>query len=142
MKAYTTKSNATRAIKSFVASFELEGETFPQLEVIELDNGFGVKAIFDSKNYVENPLSSEALNRGFATASINTTPIVEAAPAALRRNYYLHEVSDHGGVCRNVWAIADSMPGAKRKDVIEACRAAGIAFGTARTQYQKWRKRG
>jgi len=41
---------------------------------------------------------------------------------------------------KKVWHIADSMPGAKRKEVIEACVAAGIAYGTARTQYQHWFK--
>lgn len=39
-----------------------------------------------------------------------------------------------------VWDIADKMPGAKRKEVVEACVAAGIAYGTARTQYQHWFK--
>lgn len=39
---------------------------------------------------------------------------------------------------RKVWEIADSMPGAKRKDIIAACVEQGIAFFTARTQYQKW----
>lgn len=46
-----------------------------------------------------------------------------------------------------VWAIADKMfadarkakaDKPRRKDVIEACMAAGIAFYTARTQYQLW----
>lgn len=41
---------------------------------------------------------------------------------------------------KKVWDVADSMPGAKRKEVIEACVAAGIAYGTARTQYQHWFK--
>lgn len=40
--------------------------------------------------------------------------------------------------CKQVWHIADSMPGAKRKDVLEACVAKGIAYNTARTQYQQW----
>lgn len=39
---------------------------------------------------------------------------------------------------KKVWAIADSMPGASRKDVIAACEAAGIGAGTSRTQYQAW----
>jgi hypothetical protein len=43
-----------------------------------------------------------------------------------------------------VWEIADRMTAenadVKRKDVIDACVAAGIAFGTARTQYQHWFK--
>jgi hypothetical protein len=41
---------------------------------------------------------------------------------------------------RKVWEIADSMPGAKRKDIIAACVEQGIAFFTARTQYQKWKQ--
>lgn len=39
-----------------------------------------------------------------------------------------------------VWEIADSMPKASRKEVMEACVAAGIAYGTSRTQYQAWFK--
>lgn len=39
---------------------------------------------------------------------------------------------------KKVWTIADSMPGASRKDVIAACEAAGIGPGTSRTQYQAW----
>jgi hypothetical protein len=41
---------------------------------------------------------------------------------------------------KQVRAIADSMPGARRKDVVAACVAQGIAYFTARTQYQKWRQ--
>lgn len=39
-----------------------------------------------------------------------------------------------------VWTIADSMPGASRKDVIAACVAQGINASTAGTQYYKWSK--
>jgi hypothetical protein len=39
---------------------------------------------------------------------------------------------------KRVWAIADSMKGAARKEVIAACVAEGINAGTARTQYQHW----
>lgn len=40
--------------------------------------------------------------------------------------------------CKQVWHIADSMPNATRKQVLKACIDAGIAFYTARTQYQQW----
>lgn len=40
--------------------------------------------------------------------------------------------------CKSVWAIADSMPGARRKEVLAACVEKGIAYNTARTQYQQW----
>ncbi len=41
--------------------------------------------------------------------------------------------------CKTVWAIAEGMPGAKRADVLRACVTKGIAFFTARTQYQQFR---
>lgn len=40
--------------------------------------------------------------------------------------------------CLLVWETAEKMPGAKRKDVIAACVAKGVAYYTARTQYQHW----
>lgn len=40
--------------------------------------------------------------------------------------------------CKQVWAIADSMSGSTRKQVMETCINSGIAFYTARTQYQQW----
>lgn len=42
--------------------------------------------------------------------------------------------------CQVVWDIAEQMEGAKRKDILAACVEAGIAFYTARTQYQKYRE--
>lgn len=39
-----------------------------------------------------------------------------------------------------VWEIADQMPKASRKEVMAACVEAGVAYGTARTQYQAWFK--
>ena len=40
--------------------------------------------------------------------------------------------------CKLVWQLADDMPGAHRKDVIAAAEAKGVAYYTARTQYQLW----
>ena len=39
-----------------------------------------------------------------------------------------------------VWSIADSMPGADRKEVIAACVEQGINKSTAQTQYYRWSK--
>lgn len=45
---------------------------------------------------------------------------------------------------KTVWVIADEMitinPSVTRKEVIERCIGSGIAFYTARTQYQQWRQ--
>lgn len=52
------------------------------------------------------------------------------------------DVSTTERPCKRVWIIADEMvaidPQVRRKDVIDACVAAGVAFYTARTQYQLW----
>lgn len=40
--------------------------------------------------------------------------------------------------CKLVWHIADEMVGARRKDVLAECVRRGVAFYTARTQYQLW----
>ena len=44
--------------------------------------------------------------------------------------------------CKLVWYIADEMvaanPAVRRKDVLAACVSRGVAFYTARTQYQQW----
>lgn len=57
-------------------------------------------------------------------------------------NEVLHESSiDHP--CKTVWMIADQLkieqPTAKRAVILATCVAAGIAYYTARTQYQQWR---
>ena len=44
------------------------------------------------------------------------------------------------GPCFTVWSVADNMTNAKRGEVIDACQALGVAYYTARTQYQKWLK--
>ena len=45
--------------------------------------------------------------------------------------------------CKTVWLIADEMkaskPNAKRREILAECVARGIAYYTARTQYQQWR---
>ena len=42
------------------------------------------------------------------------------------------------GPVAQVWLMCESMPGAPRKAVVEACVAAGINIHTAKTQYQRW----
>jgi hypothetical protein len=41
---------------------------------------------------------------------------------------------------KRVWAMAESMPGASRSEVVAACVAAGINKNTAGTQYFHWKK--
>jgi len=48
--------------------------------------------------------------------------------------------SDVESPTKLVWRLADEMPGADRKAVIDACVAAGVNKSTAQTQYYKWSK--
>ncbi len=69
-------------------------------------------------------------------------PAAEAAPEAPKAKAigYIAERSSLEKPTKKVWHIADKMKGQPRKDVIAECRRQGIAFGTARTQYQEWKK--
>lgn len=96
----------------------LSDEEAPELDAPDIDAAIKADAEADA-----------AIDRMAAEALATDTP---------KRSGYIKEVSAEKGATKRVWAIADSMPGATRKDVVEACRKAGIAFGTARTQYQKW----
>ena len=68
--------------------------------------------------------------------------VVEKDEAAEVSDYVVKKPVLHkstiGSPCRIVWDIAEEMVGAKRKDIIATCVEAGIAFYTARTQYQKY----
>lgn len=109
MKLYAIKSSAHRAAKQ--AGFE-KG----QYEIIEVDGQFGFQPI----EMTEDASEGEAL---------------EAKPEIKRK-------SDIALPTKAVWRIADEMfaadPQVRRKDVIAECVRRGIAFYTARTQYQQW----
>jgi len=87
------------------------GLTKDQYEIIEVDGKFGFQPI------------EVAEAKG------------KAKPAIKRK-------SDIARPTKAVWHIADEMfaanPQVRRKDVIAECVRRGIAFYTARTQYQQW----
>ena len=133
MKLYAVKSSATRAAKA--AGLE-------HYEIIEQDGQFGFRPI-EAEDASEGE-ALEAMEQERDEAQNPDAPEVQAdepqpeeapAPVVKTRN-----ASTVESPVKRVWAIADSMPEAKRKDVIAACVAEGIAFFTARTQYQKWKQ--
>lgn len=78
----------------------------------------------------------EEVQQATPEVSQEVTPEIQPeapAPVVKERN-----ASTVASPVKRVWEIADSMPGAKRKEIIAECIAQGIAFYTARTQYQKW----
>lgn len=113
MKLYSVKSSAHRAAKQ-------AGLTKDQYEIIEIDGKFGFQPIEVAEDASEGEAASA---KG------------EAKPEIKRR-------SDIARPTKAVWHIADEMfaanPQVRRKDVIAECVRRGIAFYTARTQYQQW----
>lgn len=137
MKLYAAKSSAIRAAKA--AGLE-------QYEIVEQDGQFGfrpieaddasegetLEAMEQERDEAQNPDAPEVPKEAPADE-----PQQEEAPAPVVK---ARNASTVESPVKRVWAIADSMPEAKRKDVIAACVAEGIAFFTARTQYQKWKQ--
>lgn len=147
MKTYTSKSNAKRELKVALGKIDLELEDVA-FEIVEADGHFVSEITFDA-SLDQVPDGVEILEEVAKVVILNAEPAEPEVEAPKRRaSDYIREKSSHVGVCAEVWAIADAMAndaeeaGEKlsRKAVIEACRQAGIAFGTARTQYQKWKE--
>ena len=109
VKYYTNKSNANcSGVKQF-------GKDNYLIETTQL--GFKVIELLQSSTVAESIKADKIANN--AMSDIPRESTVERP-------------------CFVVWEIADNMPGARRKDVVAACVAKGVAYYTARTQYQLW----
>ena len=118
-KVYSSKSNAMRAAKSAHAA-EVEAN---QVKVVETEAGKWVYLV-----EVEVEVEIE----------------VEEKKEAVENEY--KEKSEVKNPCALVWEIAEEARDyalvnetkLSRKAVIEKCVKAGVAYNTARTQYQLW----
>ena len=141
--------------KNFFKLEKLEGQWFVQHLQIENEPGFkeltqGIKEAFE-----------EARAAGPIIAEDKTDEVAEAAAQADRIADQLqtNEQLPNGKIwvhkssilkpTKRVWDIADEMvkaaaeagkPAPTRKEVQDECVRRGIASGTARTQYQAWKK--
>lgn len=156
MKAYTTKSNARRAAKS--AGLE-------QFEIIEVEGGFSFQAVAQEENApaIETPAEmdqttfEEVQESGDLEERLDAALAVadqEEKKAPTRKIEVTNESTAESLIgpsrlvlpakrpCKLVWHIADEMkasnPEVKRKEVLAECVKRGVAFYTARTQYQLW----
>lgn len=145
LKTYTIAASGVRAAKSAVAKLSLD----LIISEIRSDNIAmpGEKPLFigvvkfDHKE-ADIPAAALSVLDGFKVECVVEADPVETPAAASqgeKSSAYIPGKSIAKGATKRVWEIADSMPGAKRGDVVNACVAEGIAFGTARTQYQKWK---
>lgn len=98
-------------------------------DIPEWDEDLGDEAEDDPEDTVSDVLDGMAEDVG--------EPLTAVAPKG--RGGYINEVSSTMGACELARSIAHQMPNAPRKEVIAACRQAGIAYGTARTQIQRVR---
>lgn len=130
MKTFKAKSSVGRWAKKNI------GENWKELGTVEQnDEGWYFK-----ENEVEKVIEAAANEVADCIARVEKAQEVETE---LDDDIDVVKVSlkgksKIGSPCRVVWDIAEKMAGAKRKDIIAACVEAGIAFYTARTQYQKY----
>lgn len=146
-KAYTAKSSATRAAKKDYSN--------------ELANGSAIIKQLDDGMWVYEVTPVEAKERDLSPAAKELTDAIKENKKAKRKTRdtdnaehlgidglenldqdikegNFSRVSEIESPCVKVWAIAEAMQGERRKDIIAACVDHGVAYYTARTQYQHW----
>lgn len=151
MKAYATKSSAIRAAKkTYGESWEEQAAILPALP--EQGEGW---IILPKASPASPELEAEAprhlsLAEALAESGESLAELMDdiPSPSHMDQSGPQSKAGDKLALgwrlstcekpTKKVWAIADSMPGASRKEVIAACIAAGIGEGTSRTQYQAW----
>ena len=143
MKTYTTKANANRAAKN-------QGLDLNTTCIFEQDGLWviGQVDLFDEAEADAEYEALQARQKEMAEAAIaasqawlekyipyNPQMLLTYTPAKAPRIEDVKE-SEVKNPVKLVWEIADRMWGERRTDIIKACVEAGIAYNTARTQYQ------
>lgn len=158
MKTYTSKSNARRALKAvgdyaFAKAesliIEVDGKWGFNEEAAELaqyEGATGQQYNPDTAEVESAPevdvaaLEKQADKELEAQLNEEAAQAVEAGTPKVKAD--VKHKSDIELPTKAVWHIADEMkaadPEVRRKDVIAECVRRGIAFYTARTQYQQW----
>ena len=140
MKTYSSKATAKRALKNALAKIDLalEDVAYDILPADAVDKGDG---FVNRVEFVwgEVPDGVEALEETAIVVYPETTP-------KKSKSGYIRGGSTVDGPCGLVHMIADRMiaenPEATRKEIMAACMREGVTYGTARTQYQKWKNKG
>ena len=148
MKTYSTKANAKRAAKT-------QGLDLNTICIYEQDGVWviGQADLFDEaqaeKEYLElQARQAELKIEAEKAASLWLASFVPYNPQLLlpapkkikKETKSLPRESVISNPVKMVWDIADRMWGQRRKDIIEECVKQGIAYNTARTQYQAFYK--
>ena len=148
MKTYSTKANAKRAAKN-------QGLDLNTICIYEQDGVWviGQADLFDEaqaeKEYLalqtrQEELKIEAENAASlwlaSFVPYNPQLLLPAPKKVKKSTESLPRESVISNPVKMVWEIADRMWGQRRKDIIEECVRLGIAYNTARTQYQAFYK--
>ena len=143
MKTYASKSNAKRAAKN-------QGLDLNTTCIFEQDGLWviGQVDLFDEAEADAEYEASQVRQKEMAEAAIaasqdwlekympyNPQMLLTYTQAKAARIEDVKE-SEVKNPVKLVWEIADRMWGERRTDIIKACVEAGIAYNTARTQYQ------
>ncbi len=137
LKGYSAKAKVKKALERQAAKLPDE------VEVLSVDYKKGEDGKWYGSINIESasPVDTEILE-GFhvTTTQPDYKDAAPDAPAPASKPRGPRGHSTIFGPCFAVWSMADDMPEAKRGEVITACQKMGVAFYTARTQYQKWSK--
>lgn len=142
MKAYSTKSNANRALKNNMAGLE---PFITRSFIIDGPDGFTCHVDLKraAGGSVFDALTAKGISVKFEPLPDMGEVLAEEKPASKGPNRYIRGASSCMRPCDKVHAVAASMfeddPKVTRKEIMEACMAVGVTFGTARTQYQAWK---
>ena len=145
MKTYSTKANANRAAKN-------QGLDLNTICIYEQDGVWviGQADLFDDAQAEKEYLALQARQAELKIEAEKAASLWLASfvpynpqlllPAPKKATKSLPRESVIGNPVKMVWEIADRMWGQRRKDIIEECVKQGIAYNTARTQYQAFYK--
>lgn len=120
--------------------FEVHGLTHCPSCGVHLNNGVGI----EGQEVNGKCISHKEFEFCCLACETEFGPAIPGKRIAIKRTVTKTKTkvfANHSSVdkpCRLVWDLADAMNGARRKDVIAAAEAKGVAFYTARTQYQLW----
>jgi len=143
MRLYASKSSAIRAAKK-------AGLSTGEYEIIEEAGKFGFRTI--KADEVEEQVAEEAAPEKVDKTSVKPTKKKQSTKKeatskeeqSTKKEVVRLRKSTIESPSKRVWEIAEQMkaanPNVRRKDVIAACVEQGIAYYTARTQYQLWFK--
>lgn len=148
MKTYSTKANAKRAAKT-------QGLDLNTICIYEQDGVWviGQADLFDEaqaeaeflamkERQAELKIEAEKAAALWLASFVPYNPqLLLPAPKKIKKETKsLPRESVISNPVKMVWDIADRMWGQRRKDIIEECVKQGIAYNTARTQYQAFYK--